>query len=198
MTTVSLLRRQTARRHPEHRSLRRAAFRIVVALVVVGAGIATIVLEQQMRHLEAAVSARLVGLFFADAAVYSPSGAEAAFAFSTSDDRWFGLRITIQCAIALYVGPILILGGLMSSLTRLPLVRVLGATALAVVLMVTLNQVRFVLLAVVLATWGHDAFDWAHSLGGSFLMLFGLAASLFLFFRIIMGAVRPPRTDGAA
>ena len=171
---------------PSRRAARRllTAARILLGLAVVALGILFLVKEYSARLLEAQVGAWLVDTLFATNALPSLSAGTPAVVFGVHD-TFLALRITIECSIALYAGSIVIFGGLLMMLPRLRTVRVVVATALGAGLMILLNQVRIVGLAWVLSEYGRDGFEWAHSLGGSFLMTAGLVVSLGVFLGIV-------------
>lgn len=113
----------------------------------------------------------------------------------TSGDHWYSLVMTPECAIAFYAGGLLILGGLMVLIPRFRIGRIVIATAVAVVFMAFVNQLRLALLAHVFGVYGRDAFEWAHSLGGSTLMVVGLTLSLGIFMVIVLRRSRHRSSD---
>lgn len=172
---------------PERRNVPRrllTAVRILLGLAVVALGIAFLLTERSARWVEAQLGAWSVDTVFAKDALASMSSGNPAVVFLAGGD-WLAMRITIECSIALYAGSIVIFGGLLLMLPRLRTVRVVVATAIGVALMILLNQVRIVGLAWVFAEHGREGFEWAHSLGGSFLMTAGLVVSLGVFLAIV-------------
>lgn len=167
--------------------------RIIIALAMIALGIYVMLSERSIRMMETDLASQIFPHVFADEAIRGTSAGEPAVAFGV-DATWWALRVTVECAIAFYIGPVIMLGGLLSAIPRMGLVRVFSATAIVVAALVLLNQVRLLMLGFVLGTYGRGAFEWAHSLAGSFLMLFGLAGCLFLFFRlVIVGSLRANR-----
>lgn len=184
-------RRSLRKAPPVHLAVR--IVRIVIALAMVALGVFVMLSERSVRMLETDLAAQILPLVFADEAIRGTSDGEPAVAFGVGA-TWWALRVTIECAIALYVGPIIMLGGLLTAIPRMSLVRVFSATAIAAAALVVLNQMRLLMLGFVLGQYGKGAFEWAHSLAGSFLMMFGLAGCLFLFFRVvILGSIRRSR-----
>lgn len=159
--------------------------RLPIALLLAAGGIALFVTERTMRGLEVLLTSHLLSTVFSTRTVTSESLQSPAVLFQLGGD-WSGLRMTVECSIAFYVGAILLFGALMLLLPRFSMPRTLLATGVSAVWMVLLNQVRMFGLAWVLGEKGHDAFEWAHSLGGSILMLSGLAAALALFFVVVV------------
>ncbi|RKR74705.1 exosortase R [Frondihabitans australicus] len=170
------------------------ALRLLAAAAFVAGGAALIYFEFDFRRLETVINAFLMRSTFASSAISLILPGNDPSILYTYLGRGFVLRVTEECSIALYIGPIAIFGGLLTLVRRLRLRRIALATGIALVGMALLNQFRILALGFVFGTWGHDAFEWAHSLGGSFLMLFGLAACLAVFFRIVViGAKRSDR-----
>ncbi|WAA65637.1 exosortase R [Microbacterium oxydans] len=189
-------RRRELRKPPRAHILLRIA-RVLIALAMVAFGLYVMISERSIRLFETDLASQIFPIVFADEALRATSQGEPAVAFGVGD-TWWALRVTIECAIALYLGPVIMVGGLLTAIPRMGLLRVFTATTIAVAALLLLNQVRLLMLGFVLGTYGRGAFEWAHSLAGSFLMLFGLAGCLFLFFRVvILGSLRGHRTQMA-
>jgi exosortase/archaeosortase family protein len=190
--------RRARRHHDGTGGVRGAAgltVRIVVALVLAASGALVMLGEHSIRVAETRIAARVAEWVLADVAFPSTRGGQPSVTF-VIDERWFSLIVTPECSVAFYIGPILLLGAAIVLIRRVPIHRVLLAASVSAALLIALNQARFLGLAFALSHFGRNTFDWWHSLGGSFLMLSGVALSLFLFFRLV---VRDrPRTRRAA
>lgn len=163
--------------------------RWALAALLLAAGVGLIIIEHSARTIEALVASKLAPLLFANDAIPAVSNGNPAFAIGYGE-HWYAFVITAECSIAFYLGAILVVSAAIALLPRIRATRLLTATLIAMVLMTALNQVRFLGLAIIRAELGAEAFNWAHTLGGSILMLFGLGGCLFLF---LMYVVRPSR-----
>ncbi|AAT89217.1 hypothetical protein ATY41_08105 [Leifsonia xyli subsp. xyli] len=163
---------------------------VCIAKMLLAAGIGTIgalvmLNEHTIRTLEAAVTTWLIAHTFAGDTFLAATGGNPSTIYQVAG-RWYGMVITSECSIALYAGPILMLAAVFLIMSRFGTIRTLVAAAISVILLAMLNQIRLLGLAYVLSHWGADAFQWWHSLGGSFLMVSGLASILFLFFVMVI------------
>lgn len=149
--------------------------------------------EQSVRLVEARVAAWALSHTFADT-VFSFGGSNPGVSFHTGKG-WAGLMITPECSIAFYVGPLLLLAAIVAAVPRLSVWRVATAVLIGSAGLFLLNEVRFLALGWVLSAWGMKSFEWWHSLGGSFLMLTGLAGTLGLFFALAVRERRAHRHD---
>jgi exosortase/archaeosortase family protein len=177
-----LRRRRTSR--ARFGGVRRAAH-ATIGVAYLAAGVLLIAFEHPARGVETHILAWVLGHTISNNAVASTMYGDPSVAFGI-DDHWYALRVTAECSIAFYAGAVLLLAGLLTMIPRLNPLRILVAALVSAVALVALNQVRMVMLAIVFSSFGDDAFEWAHSLGGSFLMIFGLAGCLFLFFRLVI------------
>ena len=179
----------------EHRSVEPAQrgpqwlLRLPLALALAAAAVALFLAERTMRGYEVAIAGKVLPFLFASEATTAESGGSPVVLFK-QDGLWLGLRMTAECSIAFYVGAILLFAALMMLIPRFTILRVLLAGAIAVTTMILLNQVRLVALAWVFGAHGRETFEWAHSIGGSVLMIGGLAVTLTLFFFVV---VRTPQ-----
>lgn len=167
--------------------------RLVAALGLGAAAITVMLSERAVRGWETFLGAHLIGLTFGDEAAHTDFGADPSILFRTGTSYW-SLRVTAECSIAYFAGAILLIAAGFLFFRRYEPVRVMTATAISVVGLMGLNQVRFLALGWIMSATDHTTFEWAHSLGGSFLMIFGLAASLFCFFRLVIVTRKRPGT----
>lgn len=191
MSAEALPHRSLGRHQPAARrgSVWSIAPRVVLALALLVLGVLVVANERSFTALEARLGTHLIQAAFADQAVTATTRGDPSIAFAVGAD-WWALRVTTECAIALYIGPLLAFAGLFVAFPSISLVRTAWALVVAGVTLVLLNQARLVGLGYVFAEWGLNAYDWAHSLVGSFLMIFGVAGCLTLFF---FAVIRPSR-----
>lgn len=187
--------RAAASREPNAPSLIRKLTHGIVGGLFILVGVTIIVAEGPIRAFEAHAATQLAGLTYANETMFTWSAGEPAIGF-TMGDRWMVLRITIQCAIALYVGPIAIVGGLLALSTRINLARIALATVIGVVGMTMLNQLRLLAIGLAWGTWGETGFSWAHGPLGTALMLVGIAGILLTFFLVAVRTRTGTRAPG--
>ena len=166
--------------------------RLPLALGLAATAIALFVAEHTMRGYEIAISSKLLSVLFSSDTTAAESNGSPGLLFKLNGE-WLGLRMTAECSIAFYVGAILLFAALMMLIPRFSIGRVLLASAIAATTMVLLNQVRLAGLAWVFGEHGRETFEWAHSIGGSVLMIGGLAVTLVLFFFVVVRAGRKAR-----
>lgn len=174
ITTVALPRRRARRGLPLGRI---GAW--LTALALFAAGALVMLNEHVVREFEG----RLI-VFVA----HDLLGGEATFAWSEgnpgvafpAENGWVLTVITIQCAIALYLGPIAFLAGILALRRGVRLTKVLLSAAAGIVGMMVLNLVRLSLMMFAWGTWGIEAFRWFHGPVGTIMMLVGMAGALLL------------------
>lgn len=159
--------------------------RVLVALGLAAVGVMIMVKESAVRGYETVLTTELLSRLLADDAFVLPLKPQPTVSFK-SGGQWFGIAITPECSVAFFIGPILLLASLFVLMPQFSTPRAIVAGAIAVALFVLVNEARLIGLAFVLSHWGRDQFEWWHSLGGSFVMLAGLALALFLFFVIVI------------
>lgn len=142
------------------------------------------VFERLTRQIEVGIASWVFPLVFAEDALPVTSGGMPGVAFG--HNGWYALIITPECSIAFYVGALVLLGAALLLIPRFQMSRILLAVAVSSLGMIALNQVRLAALGFIRAEYGGQAFDWAHTLGGSFLMMAGLAGCLALFFVVVV------------
>jgi exosortase/archaeosortase family protein len=142
--------------------------------------------EAKVRYVEAQIAAWVAGRTITGQTAVLMSGGSPAFAFNV-DHHWFGIRLTVECSIALYLAALAVLSAVFLLLPKTVAARVFLAAAISAVGLVVLNQVRLLMLAFALGRISQDAFAWAHSFAGSVLMLIGVVLCLLLFLRLSFG-----------
>ena len=184
--------------HPSASRLRTAAplgmriLRLALAVALLALGATAVLFESTLRVTESRVLASLLQHVFGADAVAAWSAGHPAVAYQLGD-AWLAVRITVQCSIALYLGPLSALAGLVLLSPRIRIRRVLSAAVVGMVALVALNQLRLVLIAFAYGAGGMDAFNWMHGPIGSALMLVGIAGVLVAFFAVCLKRRRPAR-----
>ena len=170
---------------PRARRAVRVLDRVVRTLLAVGlvlVGVVCFLQERELRLWETEILARiLTATGVADTAVASLNNSVPAVTLSL-DGAWVSLRVIPQCAIAGYLGGILLLAAILVSLPRVRILRLIAATILAAMSLILLNQFRLLVIGVMYAEGGREAFNWAHGPLGSIIMMLGVAAVLSGFF----------------
>ncbi|GIT80732.1 hypothetical protein LLS1_24010 [Leifsonia sp. LS1] len=198
--TVALPRRRADRGRRGFPLARIAAWLTALALVAVG--VLVMLNERVVREFEAHAMVWIAHDLLGSEAVLAFRGGNPAIAFPAGDG-WVLAVITVQCAIALYLGPIAILAGLLALRRGVRIHRVILAAAAGVAGMMVLSLVRIGMLMYAWGTWGIEAFRWFHGPVGTILMLVGMAGALVLMavvaFKRPPGSTRPaPRGRRAA
>ncbi|WP_313540656.1 exosortase R [Leifsonia aquatica] len=191
--SVDVAQTITAPRRRARRGLplgRLAAWLTAVALIAAGALL--MLNEGVVRDLEAHVLVRIANDLFGSEAVLAYRDGNPGVAFPVGSD-WVLVVITIQCAVALYLGPIAFLAGILALRRGVRLHRVLLSAAAGIAGMMLLNLLRLGLLIFAWSTWGIEAFRWFHGPVGTILMLVGMAAALIL---MTVVAFKRPASEG--
>lgn len=103
------------------------------------------------------------------------------------------MRITSLCSTVVLVTPVLLLGAaLMYGLRRAHLHRILAGVVVGLAIVVAANQARYLLLAWLGTSFGHDAFLLGHHWIGAIGVLALFALALFLTVRIAIGGITRP------
>ncbi|UAJ80050.1 hypothetical protein IT072_02960 [Leifsonia sp. ZF2019] len=109
-----------------------------------------------------------------------------------------GVRVTAECSVAVLIVPVLLLGALVSGLTRVPLRRLFRALLVAVAVQCLVNQIRLALILTTYQFFGRSGFDLSHVLVGSFLSIIGVAFAFLLVVKSGRGEVRAKRRPAHA
>lgn len=185
--TITVPRRRARRGLPLGRV---AAWLTAIALIAVGALV--MLNEGVVRDFEAHVLVTIANDLFGSDAVLARKDGNPGVAFPVGSS-WVLVVITIQCAVALYLGPIAFLAGILALRRGVRLHRVLLSAAAGIVGMMLLNLLRLGLLIFAWSTWGIEAFRIFHGPVGTVLMLVGMAAALIL---MTVVAFKRPASDG--
>ncbi|MFJ3393723.1 exosortase R [Leifsonia aquatica] len=188
LTTAIPLTRRRAR--PGVPLRRIVAWLTAIALVTIGALL--MLNEGVVRDVEAHLLVRIANDLFGSEAVLAYRDGNPGVAFPVGSD-WVLIVITIQCAVALYLGPIAFLAGVLALRRGVRLHRVLLSATAGIIGMMLLNLLRLGLLIFAWSTWGIEAFRWVHGPVGTVLMLVGMAAALIL---MTIVAFKRPASDG--
>ncbi|MGW0217507.1 hypothetical protein ACWDXH_24255 [Micromonospora chokoriensis] len=163
----------------------------VGALVGVAIAAATLWRWHDIASAEAWLNAHLVNAVgLADA---KSIGAAVIFPL---DQRWVGFMVSSGCSVAMLLIPPIVLASTLIGFRRITLSRGLNALAMAVVLLVTVNQLRLAAVVVSMQTWGFRlGYERSHVLIGSVITTAGLIAVTILFVVLVS---RTKRIRGAA
>lgn len=98
------------------------------------------------------------------------------------DQRWVGFMVTTGCSVAVLLIPPFVLAALLVGFRRLNLTRALFSVLAAVVLLVTINQVRLGAVVAAMQAWGfEEGYQRSHVLIGSAITMIGLIVITILF-----------------
>jgi exosortase/archaeosortase family protein len=157
---------------------------------VIGAALAAVMLWRwhDVASLEAWLNAHLV-----DAVGLADATSIGAAVIFPLDQRWVGFMVSTGCSVALLLIPPLLLASVMVGFRRVSLVRAVTAVAMAVLLLVTVNQIRLASVVVAMQAWGFQrGYERSHVLIGSAITTAGLVAVTILF-AVLLGRSRRSR-----
>lgn len=95
----------------------------------------------------------------------------------------FGLVVTGLCSSAVLIAPLLALSGVLFLMGRIAVPRLARAAALALLIAVVSNGLRFFMIAGAQQAWGEQGFNIMHHFLGSFVVIFGFAAAVLVLVR---------------
>ncbi|WP_139200593.1 exosortase/archaeosortase family protein [Curtobacterium sp. MMLR14_010] len=167
--------------------------RYAIAGLLLACAVALVAGEQIGRSVESSIARWLLHTVSGMEVLGMHASTVPAVVFRSGNLRWNVLEITLECAIALTLAGLLVIGAALVCTSRCSPGRVLLAMAAGTSLLVLVNQVRIVMLALVLAHGGVGPFEWAHSFAGSVVSLAGLAGTLFVVFTLV---IRPGAVPG--
>ncbi|MEU6078405.1 hypothetical protein [Micromonospora sp. NPDC047074] len=102
------------------------------------------------------------------------------------DERWVGFLVSTGCSVAMLLIPPFVLAALLVGFRRVTFPRAVTAVALAVALLVTINQLRFASVVLAMRTWGFEVgYQRSHVLIGSAISTLGLIAVAILFLMLV-------------
>jgi exosortase/archaeosortase family protein len=103
------------------------------------------------------------------------------FPVKVSNSLYFGMRITEECTSALLIAPLfLIAGGLMIS-HWISVGRALSAAVVGGLIIFSMNELRFLAIAISTKYWHESGYQWTHVLLGTFITLVAVTSGLAVF-----------------
>lgn len=109
------------------------------------------------------------------------------------DERWVGFMVSSGCSVAMLLIPPIVLASTLVGFRRISMARGLNALALAIVLLVSVNQIRLAAVVVSMQTWGFRlGYERSHVLIGSVITTVGLIAVTILFVVLVSRTKRVP------
>lgn len=166
-----------------------AGIRRALGLGLLAAALLIVILRDAVAVLEASAAADITGPLLPG---QSQSIGNLVFLGLGTPAR-AAMAITPLCSTVVLIVPVLLIGAAMFTWLRQALVhRIAAGVAVAAVLVIAANIGRYVLLGILLVSFGRDAFQIGHHWIGAIgvLALFGLA--LLLMVRIATGGVDRP------
>ena len=158
---------------------------------------ATAVKENYLfRGFEATLASHVVA--FATAMPAGPIPQTPTFWFTVSPHHEMGLQITPACTVVLMMTPFLIATAFLVW-RRSSTVRPLVACAIAIAMLLVVNQLRILTIIMFVLHMGFNGgFYWGHTLVGSLITIFGGSATLVLYVLIAVRRGTPGRTRRSA
>jgi exosortase/archaeosortase family protein len=95
----------------------------------------------------------------------------------------FGLMVTGLCSSAVLIAPVLALSGLLFLMGRIAVPRLARAAALALLIVIVSNGLRFFMIAGAQQAWGEQGFSIMHHFLGSFVVIAGFVAAIIVLVR---------------
>ncbi|ASW54797.1 hypothetical protein [Plantactinospora sp. KBS50] len=143
--------------------------------------------------VEAGLNARLVS-----ATGLAHTTAVGAAVIFPLDHRWVGFLVSTGCSVALLLVPPFVLAGLLVGFRRITVPRAVIAVALAVGLLVVVNQIRLTAVVLSMQIWGFEVgYERSHVLIGSVISTIGLIAVTVVFLLLVGRGDRSRRARGA-
>ena len=136
-------KKRTARisRGARRRARARLGFSVATAVLLVALAIGVAVSARDIATLESRLAATIARLVFASQSSTLDTPTGPAFIFDV-DHHWYGIRVTVECSVALFIAVILVAGGAIVLTRRVSIIRVGVALAIGGATLVVLNQVR--------------------------------------------------------
>ncbi len=153
-------------------------------------GLLVILAQHQMRKWEAGVSAAVLDV---------TRGASHAHAVGTAvifpiNGSWVGFNLTVGCTAALLLTPFFLVAAGLLLARRVSVTRGVASLALVSILVLVVNQLRFLIIAISMHAWGfHTGYERSHVLLGSLVSTFGVAVGVVIFL-IALTTERTPLT----
>lgn len=166
--------------------------RLAIGLVLIGAGVAITWFQADVRVLEAAASRPILAVVMGRA-VHLP-GSDSVYYPDYDGNGFRAMTVTASCSSALVVGPMLAAGGLLALLRRIAPWRAALAMLAAASCLVVVNFFRIACIAVATREFGRNGYLVAHRGVGSAMVLFSVAASLVVAYRVVASDSPPARS----
>lgn len=170
------------------RSFHLSPLRVLVGLALLATGAALLVLQQEVRVLEAAASRFPLGSLVGEA-VHVP-GTDLVFYPDYAGPGLRALKVTFSCSSVPLLAPLAFLGAVLACTRRLAPGRVVLGVALASAIVFVVNLGRILLIAVMTANFGVDGYELSHRIVGSAVTVAGACIAFALTFRIVSGSAR--------
>lgn len=172
--------------HP--RAFRLSPGRGLASAALIAIAIGLVVLQEDVRVVEAAVARLPLGLLVGEA-VHVP-GTDLVFYPDYAGPGLRALKVTFSCSSVPLLAPLALLGGVLACTRRLSPLRVLVGVAAAAAIVFAVNLGRILLIAVVTARFGVDGYELSHRIVGSAVTVAGACLAFALTFRIISTSAR--------
>ena len=181
--TISIQAGRHARRHNA------AATPVAAALAV--ASVCLLLLQRTIRNTEALLSSTIVRVMHVRHA--QQVGAVVVFPLR---GHYVGYELSIGCTVALLLMPFFLIGaGLMAS-GRVRLRQGLESLAAVTVILIVVNQLRFLMMASSMALWGFRAgYERSHVFLGTVLSTIGVVVGVIVFIFLVASERRPEVAD---
>ncbi|GAA4817453.1 exosortase/archaeosortase family protein [Nocardioides caeni] len=167
------------------------AGRWVFALSLVGAAVFGALQEARFRVLEATIAQQWMG----GPLEGSVRRFEDLLYFPWVNGPAVGLQITSECTVILLIAPVVVVAAVLCALTRFQLLRVAGGLIAGVALLMIANQIRLLVIAFSVQTWGWAGYDVSHKFVGTVIGLVGFTLAVLLMLRVAAGSDRSRRRD---
>ncbi|WP_194822411.1 hypothetical protein [Micromonospora sp. S-DT3-3-22] len=113
------------------------------------------------------------------------------------DKQWVGFLVSTGCSVSMLLIPPFVLASLLVGFRRLTLSRAAITVALAVAMLVTVNQLRLAAVVAAMQMWGFEVgYQRSHVLIGSVISTLGLIAVAIIFLLVVGRSHRPGRQRG--
>jgi exosortase/archaeosortase family protein len=166
----------------------RGSTRIVVAVLLIAAGIGIFQFSSGLRFTELTITGWVLRLIASQTVV---NHADHIVFFERGSRPVFGLQMAASCSAVFLVAPFFFLGAIMTLLPRVHVRRLATGVAIAGGAVFFFNQFRLLVIAWATERWGVGAgFDWAHILAGGIVTTLAVLLALYLFFRLSLAGNR--------
>jgi hypothetical protein len=167
---------------------------VMVAGVLAVVAVAVLVMQQAVRRIEAALSAGFLRVLHV-----RPAGSLGVSVVFPLRGHFVGYTLSVGCSAALLIIPfVLVSAGLLGS-GRVPLGRCLQTLAVVTVILIVVNQLRFLVIAASMVLWGfRTGYERSHVFFGTLLSTVGVVAGVIVFIFMLGGDRRRARSVESA